>query len=112
MAANVAVYVVPAASAAVGVSVAVVVAASYETLAATAPPGPASVNDVLVSVAGFIARENVADTAVPVDTPVAPSAGLFAVTVGAGVCVVNDHETGDASATPSAAFTVAASAAV
>ena len=69
-------------------------------------------NDVPVSVVASIARENVADTAVPVDTPVAPSAGLFAVTVGAAFCVVNDHETGDASAVPSAAFTVVSSAAV
>ena len=82
------------------------------TSAPTGPLGPVSVNDEVAIDDAFIAREKVAETAVPVDTPVAPSAGDFAVTVGAGICVVNDHDTGPASATPSAAFTVAASAAV
>src|SRR5207248_1122208 len=88
VAASVAVYVVPAASAAVGVNVAVFVVPLYETLAATAPAGPASVNPARRSSDPFIAREKVALAAVPIDTPVAPSAGDLAVTVGAALCVV------------------------
>ena len=63
---------------------AVLFAVLYVTVAATAePPCGVSVNDALVIVEPFIAVENVAVTAVPVLTPVAPSAGVLAVTVGA-----------------------------
>ena len=56
---------------------------SYETVAPTGePPLGVSVKLELVSVDAFIPREKVALTVVPVDTPVAPSAGDFEVTVG------------------------------
>ncbi len=60
----------------------------------------------------FIAREKVAFTVVPVDTPVAFPAGEVEDTVGATLIVVNDQEKAEASATPSADLTVAATVAV
>jgi len=101
------------ASGTVGVNVAVRLAASYRTLAAIADP-PAGVNVKLnpVKVDASIARENVALTADPTGTAVAPAAGDFAVTVGAAFTVVKVQETELASATPSAAFTVVSRVAV
>jgi hypothetical protein len=71
-------------SAALGVSVAFWLAPSYETVAATAPPGPVSVKLDAVIVVASIGAENVAVGAVETSTPVAPPAGVVAVTVGAG----------------------------
>ena len=58
--------------------------ASYVTVPATAARVVWSVrlNVVVVSVAGLIASENVAVGAIAVDCPVAPFAGVNAVTVG------------------------------
>ena len=71
-----------------------------------------SVKLVLVSVEASIAREKVAVGAMLVATAVAPSAGVFAVTVGAAFTVVNCQLTVVASATPSAALIVVARLAV
>ena len=60
VAARRAVYVAPAVSATFGVNVAVRVESSYATVAATAPPGPVSVNVVLLTVVGSSEREKVA----------------------------------------------------
>jgi hypothetical protein len=67
---------------------------------------------LVVIVEPSIAREKVAVGATVVATPVAPLAGVFAVTVGGVATVVNDHVTADARATPSADFTVVSSLAV
>jgi hypothetical protein len=108
-----AVYVVPFASGADGVSVAVVQGVLQLTFAATAlPPAGVSVKLELVSVEASIARENVAVGAAPTATPVDPSAGARAVTVGAAATVVNCQVTSAASATPSAALTAVVTLAV
>jgi hypothetical protein len=95
-----------------GVSVAVFVALLYATVAATGPPELESVNVEAVIVVASIARENVALTVALVATAVALDAGLLEVTVGATLTVVKLHVYALASATPSAAFTVAATVAV
>jgi hypothetical protein len=59
-----------------------------------------------------MAREKVALTVELTATPVAPSAGLFEVTVGAAFTVVNVQLTALARATPSAALIVVARLAV
>ena len=75
-----AVYVVEPASGPFGVSVAVAVVASYAAVAATSDPsGPRSVNEDAVTVAGSMARENIAETDVVLS---APSPGLVETTVG------------------------------
>jgi len=108
-----AVYVVLPTRLAEGVSVAVFEGESYVTVAATAdPPDGVSVKLELVIVVGSIAREKVAVGAIVSATPVAPLAGVFAVTVGATLTVVNDQEYGLARAIPSADLTVVASVAV
>jgi hypothetical protein len=85
-----AVYVVPGASGALGVKVAVWLAASYATDPATVPDGPVNVKLEAVIVLGAIARENVAVSAAAVLTLVAPSVGERPVTVGAiAATVVN-----------------------
>jgi hypothetical protein len=111
---SVAVYVVPFASAAPGVRVAVLVAASYATLAATgaAAPWAVSVKVELVIVAASIAPENVALTCASTAMSVAPAAGVVEVTVGPAATVVNCHVTALGSAMPSAALTVVSSLAV
>jgi hypothetical protein len=78
------VYVVPAASAAPGVSVATFVVESYDTLAATGEAAPCAVSVKLdaVIVVASIDCENVAVTVALVATPVAPSAGDVDVTLG------------------------------
>jgi hypothetical protein len=101
------------ASGALGVSVALLVVESLLTVAATAPDGPASVNEELVIVVESIAREKVAVGATLVTTPVAPFAGVVAVTVGGGAeVVVKLQITALASAAPSELFTVVSSLAV
>jgi hypothetical protein len=81
--ASVAVYEAPRASASAGVSVAVRVAASYATDAGTtAFDASRSLNVVPVSVEGSIASLNVARTVAPLATPVAPSSGVSASTLG------------------------------
>ena len=74
---------VPAASAELGVSVTLLDAESYDTVAATdAPPDVFSVTvEPLIDVAS-IAREKTACTVVPLETPVAPLAGVLLVTAG------------------------------
>jgi hypothetical protein len=57
----------------------------------------------VVIVEASIALEKVAVGATPTATPVAPSAGVFAVTVGAPFAVVKLQVTALASATPSLA---------
>jgi hypothetical protein len=80
---SLAVYVVELASAAVGVSVAVAVGPSYETVAGTVvPPGVFNVKLEVVTVEESSARENVAFTVVAAPTLVAPSAGLVVTTAG------------------------------
>ena len=61
-----------------------------------------SVKLVVVIVAGSIAAEKVAPTAVPVAMPVDPSAGLFAVTLApmTGAATVKLHVIAPASAMP------------
>jgi uroporphyrinogen-III decarboxylase len=87
--ASLAVYVVFAASAADGVSVAVFEVESYATVAATEPPPElVSVKLEPVSVVASIARENVALAVALVATSVAPATGLVDVTVGATFTVV------------------------
>jgi hypothetical protein len=54
----------------------------YVTVPATGPPGPATVNVALVSVAGFMAMLNVALIGVFTDTFVAPLAGIVDTTDG------------------------------
>jgi hypothetical protein len=108
-----AVYVVEFASAAVGVRVAVRVVELYVTDAATGePPLGVSVKLDAVRVVGSIGIENVTVGATATATPVAPSGGVFAVTVGVAPVVAKVHEVGPATATPSAAFTVPSSVAV
>jgi hypothetical protein len=53
-------------------------------------------------VAAFIGSENTASTFVAADTPVAPSAGVTAVTVGAVVSIVHVEVAGVGSALPEA----------
>jgi hypothetical protein len=65
-----------------------------------------------VSVVGSIATEKVAFGATDTGTPIVPSAGVRLVTVGVGGTVVNVHVVGPATATPSAALTVASMVAV
>ena len=73
---------------------AVFVAPSYETLAGTVDPSDDfSVQLALVIVAGSIARENVALMVAPGATPVAPAAGVNAVTVGGGASVSTRRST-------------------
>ena len=69
-------------------------------------------NDELVIVVASIAAEKVAETALDEATPVAPEAGLIAVTDGPALAVVKLHETALANAVPSAALIVAARLAV
>jgi hypothetical protein len=95
-----------------GVNVAVLLVESYETVAATAPDGPVSVKLDDVIVVESIAREKVALTAVPVETPVAFVAGEVDVTVGGVLTVVKLQVTADASAAPSDDLIVVASFAV
>jgi hypothetical protein len=105
-----AVYVVVGASRALGCSVAVLVAASYVTAAATGVVEPAAVSVKLdgVSVDAAIGTENAARTRASVETAVAPSAGTRVVTL--GVCsVVNVHVVA-VSVVPSVAAIVPASA--
>jgi hypothetical protein len=83
-------YVVPPASGALGVNVAVFVVALYETVAGTAePPVGLSVKLELVIVEAFMSRENVALTVVPVETSVASPAGDALTTAGGGVALVD-----------------------
>src|SRR2546428_6801537 len=77
----------------------------YTTLFRSLPPVGVRVKLLLVIVEASIAREKVAVGAMLVATAVAPSAGVFAVTVGAAVTVVKRQLTAVASATPSAALT-------
>jgi hypothetical protein len=80
---TVAVYVVLAASALVGVNVAIPVDVLYVTAPATGvAPGPLTLNVVVVMVEAFIASLHVA---VMTATPVAPLTGLVELTVGATV---------------------------
>jgi hypothetical protein len=106
---RVAVYDVPVASGACGLSVAVPVALLYETVAGTLPLGPVREKLELVTVAGSSAWSNDARTLTLGLTPVAPPAGKVDVTPGGcGWCVVNAHVTAAARGVPSAAFTVVA----
>src|SRR5439155_313886 len=70
------------------------------------PPAGVSVKLLLVIELASIALEKVAVGATLVATPVAPFAGVFAVTDGELFTVVKLQLTADASATPSPAFTV------
>jgi hypothetical protein len=79
-----AVYVVEVESAELGVSAAVLVVASYVTVAGTTPLGPVSVKLELVIVEVSIAREKLAVGWIAVATFVDASAGVLPVTVGAG----------------------------
>jgi hypothetical protein len=79
----VAVYVVLAARSAVGFSVATLFV--YDTAAGTVVDPVVNLNVVDVIVDGFIASENVPVTFAETATPVAPSVGFVAVTVGAVV---------------------------
>src|SRR5439155_24614229 len=82
-AARLAVYDVEKRSGTFGVSVAVFVAALYETVAATGvAPFAATVKLELVIVVASMAREKVAVTVDVATTPVAPAAGVVEVTVG------------------------------
>ena len=89
---------------------------SYATLAVTAVPSArVSVQLALVIVAASIARENVAVGRTPEATPVAPAAGVTAVTVGgvgAAAAVVKLQLTGAPSGTPSLDVTATSSRAV
>jgi hypothetical protein len=76
---SVAVYVVLEASGADGVNVAVDPAT--DTVPATGEP-PFKRNVAVVTLAGAMASEKVAETVVPADTPVAPSSGVVDETVG------------------------------
>ena len=79
----------------------------------TAPaPARVSVNVELVRVAASIAREKVAVGATEIAMPLAPLAGVFAVTVGGPLSVVKLQLTGEASSTPSAERMVVSSRAV
>ena len=83
---NVAVYDVEPESGALGVNVAIRVAASYVTFAGTSVPAASRSSKVeLLIVAGSIASLNVALTVVNVVTPVADAAGDLDVIVGAVV---------------------------
>ena len=74
---------------AVGVKIAVLLDATYETVPATAvPPGPFTVKVELVMFAGFIDSLKVAEIFWFSGTPVARFAGIVAVTLGM-VPVVN-----------------------
>src|SRR5437764_109839 len=99
------------AKATLGVTVAVFPTSATEA-ATGEPPAGVSVKLLLVIVDAFIALEEVAVGATLVATPVAPFAGVFAVTVGALFTVVKLQLNALASATPSAAFTVVSSFAV
>jgi hypothetical protein len=86
-----AVYVVPFVSADAGVSLAVFVAESYATVAATGlPPFGVSVKLDVVIVVAFIALENVAVGFTKVLTSVAAFAGVVAVTVGPDAWIVQE----------------------
>jgi hypothetical protein len=107
--------VVPPARLAAGVSVAVFELELYVTVPMTAlPPLGVTVIELVVSVDGSTARENVAVTVVERAADDAPSAGDVELTVsgGGGAIVVNVHVTGAASAVPSAAVTDEANFAV
>ena len=80
---SLAVYAVEIASCALGVSVAMFDAESYDTVAGIEPPGPESVNVAPLNDEASMARENVAVTCVACWTPVAPPTGEVALTVGA-----------------------------
>ena len=91
---TVAVYVTLAASGLVGVNVATVFPALKATVPATGfPPESTTVNDAVL---GVTASENVADGATDTATPVAPEAGVTAVTDGgtAGVTAFDDDDAG------------------
>ena len=75
-----AVKVVPLANAADGVNVAVCVELLYDTEPATAAPEPSFTVNTIDD--DDTASVNVADGATDVDTPVAPGAGVSAVTLG------------------------------
>src|SRR5256885_13785593 len=108
-----AVYVVPGASAALGLSVAFTVAESYVVVAGTCvPSGALSVNVVLLRLAGSRARLNVAVTLASRWTPVADAAGAVAVAVSGGCVVVKLHEETRPSVVPAGAFTEASGGAV
>ena len=94
-----------------GVSVAVLPLRATEA-ATGEPPAGVKVKLLLVIELASIALEKVAVGATVTATAVALLAGVFAVTVGATFTVVNDQLNADASATPSAAFTVVSSFAV
>ena len=82
---TVAVYAVDVASGAEGVSVAVFVVLSNETVEATdAPDGSLRVTFEVVTVAGLTAPENVALTVAFARTPVAFAAGIVELTVSGG----------------------------
>jgi hypothetical protein len=86
---TVTVYVVPGASAALGVNVAIVPPPVSATLPETELPAT-----TWTTVEPFVtARSNVTETVVPSETPVAPDAGVRAMTTGGDAIVVNDHET-------------------
>lgn len=110
-----AVYVVPPARFALGVSVAVLDDESYEIVApAAAPPFGVTVNELVVSVVTSTAREKVAVTVVERATEVAEFAGKveFTVSGGGGALVVKVHVNGPASVVPSEAAIVPARRAV
>ena len=71
-----------------------------------------SVKEPAPIVVASIARLKVAVGATPVATPVAPSAGVLAVTVGGPATVVKLHVKAEASATPSALRTAVSRRAV
>ena len=79
------------ASAALGVNVASVPAAFNATLPATVVLPVTTCTTVVPLVT---ARSNVTETVVASATPVAPVAGVRAVTAGGGATVVNDHDSG------------------
>ena len=112
---SVTVYVVPGTSGDEGTRCAVVVAASYDAVAATVPFGPETTKLAFVMPGPYMARENVASTEVEIGTFVAPAAGFCETTVGAAgalAAVVNVHVTDEASATPSTAVIAVVSFAV
>src|SRR5256712_531592 len=104
---------VPAASGAVGVRVAMVPAALSATVAGTLPAAPAArrVKVAMVIVAAFTGLLNVAVTVVVSGTPVAPFGGAWAVTVGAR-SVVKLHTEAVPSGVAMVSVTVAATVAV
>src|SRR3989475_735911 len=104
---------VPAASGAWGVMLALVPAALSLTVAgplASAPAARRVMVDVVI-VAAFMGLLNVAETVVVSGTPVAPFGGAWAVTVGA-TSVVNLHTVAVPSGVAMVSVTVAATVAV